>query len=209
MTFDLTSLQWREPLWLLLVFLPLLLRAWRKRDGGMSRRLGAYADAHLLPQLLTGPSTNRRSAGELLLGIAWLLAAVAAAGPYLAEGEEKQEQRRGIDLAVLIDISPSMNVTDVTPSRLQRAKLELRDFAQRLGGSRVGLVAFSRNAYTLLPLTHDRTAFLHTVDLLDVSLPVRRGTHLARGLEVAEQLLEQGGERARAILLVRDRKGGA
>lgn len=200
------QLEWREPLWLLLLLVPWLWLAWKKRDAAAQRRkLSAFADAHLLPKLMTGqPSANATAKRNWRFVAAWLLAALAASGPYLVQPTPQSEQRSGIDIAVVIDISPSMAAPDITPSRLERAKLELRDFVQRLRGDRVALVAFSANAYVTLPLTPDKDAFLYFADLLDPALVMRHGSNLPRALHVARQTLQGSQSPGRAVLLISD-----
>lgn len=200
------QLEWREPLWLLLLLVPWLWMAWKKRDAAAQRRkLSAFADAHLLPKLMTGqPSAGAAARRNWPFAAAWLLAALAASGPYLVQPAPQSEQRSGIDIAVVIDISPSMASPDITPSRLERAKLELRDFVQRLHGDRMALVAFSANAYVTLPLTPDKDAFLYFADLLDPALVMRHGSNLPRALHVARQTLQGSQSPGRAVLLISD-----
>ncbi len=196
----LNGLHWREPAWLALAALPWLLQYWRRRARPPAR-LAAYADPHLLRGLLVGPSVGA-GPGKLFL-IAWLLAAVAVAGPYWSRAAAPAETR-GIDLAVIIDISPSMAVADLAPSRLARVKHEVRDLIAQLGGDRLGLVVFSANAYPALPLTADRDAFLQFVDLLDPGLTAKAGSNLERATEIAGQLLANSPRDSRAALLISD-----
>lgn len=197
----LNGLHWREPAWLALAALPWLLQHWRRRRARPPARLAAYADPHLLRGLLVGPSVGA-GPGKVFL-IAWLLAAVAVAGPYWSRAAAPAETR-GIDLAVIIDISPSMAVADLAPSRLARVKHEVRDLIAQLGGDRLGLVVFSANAYPALPLTADRDAFLQFVDLLDPGLTAKPGSNLARATEIAGQLLASSPRESRAALLISD-----
>ena len=195
----LNTLHWQQPLWLLLALLPWLLRAWQRRQA-RDPRLARFADPHLLPRLLIG---RPAAAHGMLFTIAWTCAAFAAAGPYWSKVITPAETR-GADIAVIVDISPSMNVADLAPTRLERVKHELRDFLALLGGDRLGLVVFSGNAYPVLPLTEDRDAFLQFVDLLDPGLTEKPGSHLARAVEVAARMLEDSPRGSRAVLLVSD-----
>ena len=198
-------LEWREPLWLLLLLVPWLMLAWNKRNSiARQRRLAAFADAHLWPKLITGEKSNTRPARHLTMIIAWTLAALAAAGPYFLRETPQPEQRRGIDIAVIMDVSPSMASPDIAPSRLQRAKLELHDFVSHLHGDRLALIAFSANAYVTLPLTPDKDTFLYFADLLDPALVMKHGSNLARALQVARQTLGSASTQGRAVLLISD-----
>lgn len=197
----LAQLHWREPLWLLLALPPWLALAWW-RNRGHDLKLRGFADPALLQWLLIGEM--RRPVQSFALVAAWTLAALAAAGPYWLPKDAAPGEARGADIAVIVDISPSMAAADLAPSRLDRAKKELRDFTALLGGDRLGLVAFSANAYTLLPLTGDHDAFLRFVDLLDPNLTERPGSNLARALEVAGRLLRDSAKGSRAMVLLSD-----
>ena len=197
----LSHLHWREPLWLLLVVVPRLVMAWRKRHPPHDK-LTDFADPPLLQRLLS--DATQRPLRSITLIVAWTLAALAAAGPYWQPQQPKQAQQRGADIAVIVDISPSMATTDITPNRLARVKRELHDFTTLLGNDRVGLVAFSANAYRLVPLTTDYDAFLRFTDLLDPGLTALPGSNLARALEVAGQLLSSSAEHSRAVVLLSD-----
>lgn len=194
-----TGLTWREPLALLLALVPWLVWAWRRRAP--DDRLGRYAAPHLWPWVLIGTPRGRRS---MAAATAWALAALAAAGPQWHSPTQTQQERRGIDIVVVVDISPSMLVQDVAPSRLARTKRELHDFIAYLGGDRLGLVTFSANAYETLPLTHDRQAFTHFVDALEPGLASKTGSDLRRALTVAAHVLDGTGHDGKAIVLLSD-----
>lgn len=197
----LSHLSWQAPWWLLLAVVPWLSMAWRNRRPPRDK-LADFADPPLLQSLLSGPA--QRPLLSLSVVIAWTLAALAAAGPYWQPQQLRQAQQRGADIAVIVDISPSMAAADISPSRLARAKHELHDFTRRLGGDRIGLVAFSANAYGMVPLTTDFDAFLRFVDLLDPSLTALPGSNLTRALEIAQQMLGASAQRSRAVVLLSD-----
>jgi Ca-activated chloride channel family protein len=196
----LAQLHWREPLWLLLVLLPWLALTWRRRPPA-DDRLRNFADPPLWQWLLIGDQRRPLRAAAIA---AWMLASLAAAGPYWQPDMAAAGEQRGADVVVIVDISPSMAAADVSPTRLERVKRELRDFTAQLGSDRLGLVAFSANAYTMLPLTTDRDAFLHFVDLLDPSLTQFPGSNPARAFEVAGNLLHDSAPDSRALVLLSD-----
>jgi len=203
MTEGLAQLSLREPLWLLLAFVPLAVLAWRKSTYQLPPRLKEFADPHLWRWLIMHPD-NKNPSSPWLLTVAWLLATVAMSGPYLKQQQSDTQQQRGMDIAVVIDISPSMKTRDVFPNRLERVKLEMQDFTGNLKGDRTALIAFSANAYKILPLTHDRDALIHFVKALDVTLTRKRGSNITQALELARQTLAQTRTGSRAIVLISD-----
>ncbi|HHM04792.1 MAG TPA: VWA domain-containing protein [Gammaproteobacteria bacterium] len=196
-----TALHWYYPWALLALPLPWLLAGARRHRATAARRLRAYADPHLLATLLSGPGGPRRRPWLLLL--AWSLAVLALAGPYW-DSAPPPRAAEGRDIAVILDISPSMAVADLAPSRLVRAQRELKDFLAALEGDRLGLIAFSANAYPVLPLTSDRQVFARFTELLEPGLTTAPGSNLNRALELAGQLLARSPARSRAALLLSD-----
>lgn len=169
----------------------------RKKDPG---RFRDFADPHLLQWLLIGPA---HAAGTHLFRPVWLLIVIAASGPYLPQSDAAA-RRLGMDLAVVVDISPSMAADDVEPTRLKRAALELRDLGGRLGDDRAALVVYSAYAYRILPLTHDLALLDYYAGALAPDLTRRHGSNLAQALEYAGQALGAERARGRAVLVLSD-----
>lgn len=206
---ELAELQWRYPWGALLLLLPLGL-GWlaRRRHQGPAR----YAEPHLLPWAVqrhaAGTAGYARRSAEAL---AWLLLALAAAGPRLPavapqEDETAARAPHVIDVMVVLDVSASMSAADVAPDRLTRAKLELQDLLQRLHGERLGLLLYAGQAGLLLPPTEDTALFVRALQQAGPDLLEAPGTDVARALTLAREHLAQGGDpaRRRAVLLVSD-----
>ncbi|HYK90017.1 MAG TPA: VWA domain-containing protein [Acidobacteriota bacterium] len=93
--------------------------------------------------------------------------------------------RRGVDIIVGMDTSYSMNTEDVAPSRLTKAKSEIRALLDNLKGDRIGIVTFAGSALIACPLTLDYGAaalFLDTASTESIPDP---GTSLAAAIETA------------------------
>lgn len=197
----LQALSLQEPLWLLLLPLPWVLGLVLQR--GKRQRLTRLIAPQLWPWLLP-PATARRRLRTYSFLAAWVLALLAASGPGLPRKGSGEQAPAGSDIVVIVDISPSMNVRDVMPSRLDRAKFELRDFTRRLRGERVALLAFSANSYPLLPLTRDYDTLLHFSGTLNTRLTRNLGSNLPQALQLARGLLAHSPRQGRAIVLLSD-----
>ena len=66
---------------------------------------------------------------------------------------ERRAAVSDLDMIILFDVSRSMNVADISPSRLERGKMEVKSLIERTEGCRIGLVAFSSLPLILSPLT--------------------------------------------------------
>lgn len=202
----LDQLTWRQPWWLLLLVIPLgmmVVRQLHPRNHRHQKRLAQFIDPRLWHWLLTRPDNPQHNAMPWLLLLAWGLIALAASGPHFSDSSATAIAR-SIDIAVIVDISPSMAADDIAPTRLERAKLELRDFTARLKADRTALIAYSANAYKVLPLTPDRNTLHHFSAALDITLTRKRGSNLTQALERAMQLLDHSAKQGRAIVLLTD-----
>lgn len=196
-----------EPLWLwaLLAPIPLWWVPRLRRAASDRERLLRYADGFLLPYLLRGfraPGTMRR---QLLFWSAlWTLGVVAMAGPRFGYTDVSLFAPTS-SLVVVLDLSRSMDVQDVRPSRLGRARQEIDDLLAHAGRTRVGLIAFASVAHVVAPITEDGATIAHLLPSLSTDLVRWSGSRLGSALERARLLLEsQPGQGANALLLVTD-----
>jgi Ca-activated chloride channel family protein len=196
-----SGLHWLHPWWLLLGLLPLPLLLLQR--GGEHPRLAQFIQRHLWARVLSAPlqGGKARRAGFVT---AWLLLSLALAGPFLASETPAAISQEAANITVIMDISPSMGAQDVQPSRLGQAKKIISDFSQHMEGQRLALIAFSANAYTVLPLTQDTGAFRHFLNQLDPSLAYVAGSNLGRALRQARQVLDNKQQTGGLVLLVSD-----
>jgi len=186
------------PVALWLLFTPLL--------GGKNERIRQYADAHLLPHLLGRSETQPRSRWLRFArwcGV-WTLLVLAMAGPRW-DFTDVQLFRPGTNLLVLFDISRSMNVADVRPTRLARARQELEDLLNQNRGIRVGLIAFASVAHVVSPITEDMNGVRRMLSALDTELVRLQGSRLSFALDRAAELIAgQPEDSVNSLLLITD-----
>jgi Ca-activated chloride channel family protein len=113
-----------------------------------------------------------------------VLIAVAAARPQSTRTTEDLEVE-GIDIVIALDLSGSMQETDLVPNRLEAAKAVIKDFVRRRPTDRIGLVVFGREAYTYAPMTLDHGALLRMVEELHLNVIDGSGTAIGDGIAVA------------------------
>lgn len=208
---DVAQLEWRNLWWLLLALQPLVFATLVKFKRA---RVLNYAEPHLRPWAIVDSATQHRQHWNWLLTLLiWVALACAAAGPRLplvaAMPGGAVDQSHDIDIMLVLDVSASMQATDLSPQRLQRAKLEITDILQRLHGEHVGLIAFAGTAGLLAPLTHDYAAFVHYLDLAEPSLFAVPGSNIAAALQLARTQFAARTEKSRAVLLITDGEADA
>ena len=167
-----------------------------------SRRaaLDKFASAKLVPELskTRSPVKTAVKNAAFLLGVVAVM--IAMARPQY--GYRWEESRaNGVDVVFAVDVSKSMLAEDVSPNRLERAKLAILDISEMLRGDRVGLVAFSGQAFLQCPLTLDYDAFRMSLDALDTNVIQRGGTNIAAAITEAESAFAKSSSRKILVLI--------
>ena len=195
---------WLRPLWLL-TLLPLPWVIWRlSRQPTGAGRWQDIIDAHLLRVLLQQGENGKRSRWPLLaIALAWLLAAVALAGPSFQQQQVQLYQRDSARVYVL-DLSPSMNADDVKPSRLARARLKLLDALNTPRDGEQALMVYAGSAHVLTPLATDAKTLAAQVPVLSTDLPPVSGNRPELAFARALQLLQDAGHRNGEIVWITD-----
>ncbi len=156
--------------WLLVLLFGLLYALFVRRNYVISRRLGSRGRAVWVKLFL-------RSAYFTLMLMALL-------GPSF--GDVQREVRTvGKDIYIVVDLSRSMDANDVSPSRIERAKFEIKNLISNLRGDRLGLIVFSYDAFLQCPLTYDQNALQIFVDALSTDLVPEGGTDMSPPLQMA------------------------
>jgi Ca-activated chloride channel family protein len=204
----LSSFHFSEPLWLwaLLFCIPVALWLLVMPGLGKNERLRNYADAHLMPYLLGRTETSPRARWKRYARwtAIWTLMVLAMAGPRW-DFTDVQLFRPGTNLLVLFDISRSMDVTDVKPTRLARGRQELEDILNENRGIRVGLIAFASVAHVISPITEDMNGIRRVLSALDTRLVRLQGSRLSFALDRAKELIAgQPPESVNSLLIITD-----
>jgi Ca-activated chloride channel family protein len=174
-------------LWFIVPVVLLVLGAWwyeRRRHRAAAARLG---ELPVLSRMLVSVSPGRRLLKALLLATATVLLVIAIAEPQRASTDE--EEKRGLDLVIAMDVSKSMLVPDVAPDRLARARELALQTLDGLPGDRSAAVVFA-GAASHFPLTEDHEVTAQFLqDLGPADLP--GGSNFAEALRLARCILRR------------------
>ncbi len=159
------------------------------------QKFSKFADRSIWHAIAPELFFSRRLLKAKLWIFAFVFLVLAMARPQWGTHEETAKMT-GLDIAVLLDVSNSMEAEDVVPSRLKKAKHAIRTLVERLRGDRVGLVAFAGSSYVACPLTTDLDYFLQSVEVTSPDSVINQGTDIGTALETAARLLDRGAEEA-------------
>lgn len=113
---------------------------------------------------------------------------------------------QSMELVICLDVSNSMNTRDVDPkiSRLNIAKRAINELINKLGGEKIGISIFARDAYTQLPLTLDYYAAKMYVNDIETNMVSSQGTNIKNALENAYSMFSEDKKMSKAVILVTD-----
>lgn len=110
-------------------------------------------------------------------------------------------------LSILVDVSRSMGVADLMPSRVVVARAAASQISAQAGARPTSLVAYAGDAYLVQPFAVDRRQFDAFVASLDVGLVPQEGSNLERALALATTTIEESGVGRARIVIVGDGGG--
>ncbi len=140
---------------------------------------------------------------EALVTLVFLFSMIALTRPQW--GFDWQEVKHyGLDIMIAVDTSKSMLTEDVKPNRLERAKLAVKDLVKKLSGDRIGLIAFSGDAFFACPLTVDYGGFLLSLEDLSAGTIPRGGTDLGRAIAEALKGYQDVPAQYKAVVILTD-----
>lgn len=199
MTFDFLNFEFYSPWFLLLfaVFIPLMILDSRKK-----KRSG-----------ITVPSTQNMTENNSILFVLFLLKIskyillsaliIAMARPRSFTISQDQDDSKGIDIMLSVDVSLSMLAKDLEPDRLTALKDIAKKFVAQRPGDRIGLVTYSGEAFTKVPVTSDHAVVIDELDQLN-PLELQPGTAIGEGLSVAVTHLRNSKAKSKIIILMTD-----
>ncbi len=132
-----------------------------------------------------------------------LLLVLAIARPQ-SERLSDRLQHEGIDIAIALDLSDSMEAMDLRPNRLEAAKAVIDDFIDRRPRDRVAVVVFGATASTVAPLTLDHDVVRGLVAKLRLGVLDGSRTAIGAGLGMALNRLAESDATSKIVVLLTD-----
>jgi Ca-activated chloride channel family protein len=173
-----------DPLWLLLIAVVavlaigyLVVQRVRVRD---TKR---FTNLELLERVAPRRPGWQRHIPPAMLAVGLILLSIALAGPT---AEQKVPRNRATVMLVM-DVSLSMNSTDITPSRLAAAQSAAKSFADQLTpGVNLGLIEFAGSATVLVSPTTDRNQVKAGIDALKPAEATATGDAIAAAVQAIQ-----------------------
>lgn len=196
-----SELHFLRPLWWL-ALIPLLWAVVRLlRLQVQQHAWRGLVDDALAPYVLVGSAGRARAWPSVMMAVCGLLAIVALAGPVW-EKQPAPVFRAEHKMVMVLDLSLSMNATDIKPSRLARARFKIGDLLDAFPDLQSGLVVFSEVPYVISPVTDDADTVTAFLDALSPELMPVQGGKIGPALRKAGELLQRSQAQAGATVLL-------
>lgn len=194
--------QHKEFIWLLtgIVVLAALfagLLYWKKKVTG---RIG---DEKLVKALISNYSSYLFTSKFIVVSVAFTFGIIAVMNPR-KPGDTEAVNRKGIDIAIALDVSKSMLAQDLAPNRLERAKQFINKLMNEMPDDRIALVVFAGKAYLQMPLTTDHGAAQLFVSSAGPDVVPQQGTVISDALSMSANAFNAADKKFKTVLLISD-----
>ncbi len=192
-----------RPLWLLTLLPALALFVLLLRNRLGRGNWNEVCDAELLPFILEDRNVQRSRWPLSTAFAASILSIIALAGPTW-ERLPAPVFRNASALVITLDLSRSMDATDIKPSRLIRTRYKIADILKQRKDGQTALLVYAGDAFTVTPLTEDNETIANQLNALKTDIMPSQGSNTLAGLRLAIGLLQQAGLQQGEILLISD-----
>ena len=166
--------------------------------------LQRFADKDLGQALTPLASGKKYVLRDLALLVAGALMIIVLARPQAISQVDAQDDDKGIEAMICLDISNSMLCQDVAPSRLDFAKRTISRLLERMHSDRVGLIVFAGSAFVQLPITTDLSTAQDFLSDISPTMLSDQGTAIGQAITLARQSFSDRRDLGKSIIVLTD-----
>lgn len=199
----LSEFHFLRPLWLLALLLIPLIYIWMGQYRAHNSSWARAIDQHLLRHLLEDSASGSQRFPLYLTIASISLTALALAGPVWKKIPQPVHKTEDA-LVIVLDLSLSMQVQDIKPNRLTKARHKLIDILNARTEGLTALVVYAGDAHIVSPLTDDTETIKSMAPALSPLIMPAMGSKPDSAIQLAQQLMSDGGINRGRILLITD-----
>lgn len=195
---------WHSPLAFLLFIALALVVVWAVYQQKRLRPTLQYSSLSRLKKIRPTLKSRLVVLPMVLRCLGLACAILALARPQRVDTQIKRNVE-GIDIMLVLDISDSMLIEDMQPeNRLESSKMVFKNFVQGRVSDRMGLIIFSGESFTRVPLTLDYPLLLKSIDEIEITRNIKMGTAIGVALANAVGRLKDSTAKSRVIIFCTD-----
>ena len=188
---------WQEfhflrPWFLLGLIIPLFISFKIWKSGKIQSSWAEVCDENLLQYLLIKGQDSQRKQPIILAIIITIFMIFAISGPTWSKKNNPALMVNNPVMFVL-NMSSDMSAQDVSPNRLDRAKLIIREMTQTLKGTETGLIIYSHEPFMITPLAEDAALVENILPSVTYDIMPVNGDRLDRAIDMAVERMQKSG----------------
>lgn len=193
----------RIEMFYLLLLIPVIIAIYYGFIKNYSKKVEILIEQPLQKRVIHHYNLKRRTVKIIFLNLIILFLIFALINPQIGTRLELVK-RKGVDIIVALDVSKSMLSTDISPSRIEKAKKEIKDLIDILEGDRIGIVCFSGDAFIQVPLTVDYAAVEMFLNIISPGIIPRPGTDISKAINLSLNSFQESSDKYKVIILMTD-----
>lgn len=167
------------------------------------RQLRRFGDLSILNDLMPYVSVSRSVIKFVLILLVIVFAILAMASPQFGS-KLKEVKRKGVEIIIALDVSNSMLAEDITPNRLEKAKMSISKLVDKLKNDKIGLIVFAGDAYVQVPITTDYRATKMFLSTAKTNIVPKQGTAIGSAIELAMTSFSPEEDKSKVIIIITD-----
>ncbi len=189
-----------RPWFLCFLFFPFFLFLKKIKSSDEISSWFNVCDKNLIDFLLIKNGTAKQFSLRAFIYIGMIFASLAAAGPCWKKTELSTFVVEN-PIMFILSMSQDMMLTDVSPSRLERAKFTLTDLIDSINNGQFGLEVYSEEPYIITPISDDARLLKNLMPQIVSDIVPDHGDRLDRAIKLAGQRFKSSGYSQGNIIL--------
>lgn len=165
--------------------------------------LKRFGSTEIITQLMPDTSFVKPFFKFILLLLALAAVILAAARPQLGTRLEEMK-REGVEIIIALDVSNSMLAEDISPNRLERAKMAIQRLTDRLVNDKIGLIVFAGKSFVQVPLTTDYAITKMMTATVSTETVQVQGTAIGSAIDLAVNSFSNTDGVSKILIIISD-----
>ena len=162
-----------------------------------------FGDLNLIEKLSPEKSTFKSILKFIVVSLGIICLIIGLVNPKMGTKLETVK-REGIDIIFAIDVSKSMLAEDVAPNRLEKSKQLVSQIINKLGNDRIGIIAYSGNAFPVLPITTDYGVAKMFLQTMNPGMISTQGTSIDEAINLAATFVNKKDKTNKLLIIISD-----
>ena len=187
-------------LWLFLIYIPLIywyIKKYKKAESSVQ-----ISTIEAFSKLPTSYKVYLKHSLFVLRMLAIGCLIIILCRPQTHDSWESSKTE-GTDIVLALDVSTSMLARDFNPDRFEAAKEVASQFVTGRESDNIGIVIFSGESFTLVPMTTDKSVLVNYINEIKMGM-LQDGTAIGDGLATAINRIKNGKAKSKSIILLTD-----